>query len=104
MGSSPPAVVFRWPVSEYLRVIDERYRKEQQNSGAERKRRDVTHVTFFLLAVTILWTGLPLVKTVSDIIPLCVLIFTGFVSCGLFGPLLCLQVKVVREIRDLDKK
>ena len=61
---------------------------------------------YSLLAVTItiFWSALPLVKTLSDIIPLCVLIFTGFISSGLFGLLLELQVKVVSETRDLDKK
>lgn len=60
---------------------------------------------YSLLAVTItiFSSALPLVKTLSDIIPLCVLIFTGFISYGLFGLLLELQVKVVSETRDLDK-
>lgn len=60
---------------------------------------------YSLLAVTItiFSSALPLVKTLSDIIPLCVLIFTNFISYGLFGLLLELQVKVVSETRDLDK-
>ncbi len=60
---------------------------------------------YSLLAVTItiFSSALPLVKTLSDIIPLYVLIFTGFISSGLFGLLLELQVKVVSETRDLDK-
>lgn len=60
---------------------------------------------YSLLAVTItiFSSALPLVKTLSDIIPLYVLIFTGFISSGLFGLLLELRVKVVNETRDLDK-
>lgn len=50
---------------------------------------------YSLLAVTItiFSSALPLVKTLSDIIPLCVLIFTGFISSGLFGLLLAVTGK-----------